>query len=363
MSNKKFTSFFCCIILSLTAVVNLTAPTFAQPAENALRTPAGTNVKRATPSSMASTTLPIVPTLPNWPTHSVRILVGFPAGSTPDMIARAISEPLAKELGQPVIVENHVGVAGNLAAQMLSKATDDHTLGILINGNLTTAKLLYPSLGFDPLSDFTPISLIASSPLVLVAPNQLPSGRAFFQAAREASTHWNYGSVGTGSIAHLGMEALKALLPGTEPVHVPYAGNPAVLGAVMAGEIQMALVPIGVAMPLVNSGKIQAIGISGSKSTLAPNIPSLSSLGIKGYASDMQVWDALVGPKTLSPQALIRLSKAVSLLNQNPELRNQLFNQGWQLRSTDGEGLKNVSVPEYELMKKLIKQLNLKLDP
>ena len=360
MSNKKFTSFLCAALCALSALVNVTAPTFAQSAENAFRSTAATNVKRATPSSISA---PNLPNLPNWPTHSVRILVGFPAGSTPDMIARAISEPLTKELGQPVIVENHVGVAGNLAAQMLSKATDDHTLGILINGNLTTAKLLYPSLGFDPLLDFAPISLIASSPMMLVAPNQLPSGRAFFQAAKEASTHWNYASVGTGSIAHLGMEALKALLPGTEPVHVPYAGNSAVLGAVMAGEIQMALVPLGAGMPLVNSGKIQAIGISGSKSILAPNIPTLSSLGIKGYASDMQVWDALVGPKSLSPQALLRLSKAVSLLNQNSELRNQLFNQGWQLRATNSEGLTNVSVPEYELMKKLIKQLNLKIEP
>ena len=123
-----------------------------------------------------------------WPKHTVRILVGFPAGSTPDMIARTIAEPLSKSLGQAVIVENHVGVSGNLAAQLVAHAQDDHTLGLMINGNLTTAKLLYPSLDFDPLKDFSLISLIADSPLVLVAPANLPSGRLSWQQLKHRAT-------------------------------------------------------------------------------------------------------------------------------------------------------------------------------
>ncbi len=298
-----------------------------------------------------------------WPESAVRILVGFPPGSTPDMIARLLSEPLSKALGQPVIVENRVGVAGNLAAQMVAKAVDDHTLGLLINGNLTTAKLLYPALGFDPLQDFTPLSIVATSPMVLVAPSNLSSGKAFFQAAQDGSSKWNYGSVGMGSMAHLGMEALKNIVPGLNPVHVPYPGNPAVLGALMSCEIQMALVPLGVAMPLVNSGKIQAIAITAGKSVLAPNVPSLSSLGIKGDGTELVVWDALVGPKNLSKEAVSRLSKEISILSLNTELRNQLFNQGWRLLGSTQEGAVQMIKPEYSLMSKLIVQLNVRIEP
>ena len=92
-----------------------------------------------------------------WPTRPVRILVGFPGGSTPDMAARTLAEPLSKALGQPVIVENKPGASGNIAADQVAKATDDHTLGVVINGNLTSAKLLYPQLPYDPAKDFAPI--------------------------------------------------------------------------------------------------------------------------------------------------------------------------------------------------------------
>ena len=133
-----------------------------------------------------------------WPTKPVRILVGFPGGSTPDMAARTLAEPLSKILGQPVIIENKPGASGNIAADQVAKATDDHTLGVVINGNLTSAKLLNPKLPYDPAKDFTLISLLTTAPLVLVAPTNLPSGSAFFNEARNGADKWNYGSVGNG---------------------------------------------------------------------------------------------------------------------------------------------------------------------
>src|SRR3982751_4661889 len=114
-----------------------------------------------------------------WPTRPVRILVGFPGGSTPDIAARVLAEPLARALGQPVVVDNKPGASGNIAADAVAKATDDHTLGIVINGNLTSSKMLYPKLPYDPAKDFTYLSLIATAPLVLVAQNNLPSGADF----------------------------------------------------------------------------------------------------------------------------------------------------------------------------------------
>lgn len=108
-------------------------------------------------------------TAPPWPLKAIRIVVGFPAGSSPDLTARTLAEPLAKALGQPVIVDNKVGAGGNIAADFVAKSTDNHTIGLMINGNLTIAKLLNPKLNYDPLKDLAPISLIGVSPLVLTA--------------------------------------------------------------------------------------------------------------------------------------------------------------------------------------------------
>src|SRR3989338_2746369 len=110
------------------------------------------------------------PVAANWPTRTVKLLLGFPGGSTPDMAARTLAEPLSRALGQPVIVENRPGASGNIAADLAAKATDDHTLAVVINGNLTSAKMLYSKLPYDPAKDFTPISLLTTAPLVLVAP-------------------------------------------------------------------------------------------------------------------------------------------------------------------------------------------------
>jgi tripartite-type tricarboxylate transporter receptor subunit TctC len=197
-----------------------------------------------------------------WPTKPVKILVGFPAGSTPDMSARTLADALSKSLGQPVIVENKPGASGNIAADLVAKATDDHTLGVVINGNLTSAKLLNPKLPFDPAKDFTLISEIATAPLVLVTTPDQPSGEAFFKAAREGGAKWNFGSVGNGSVGHLGVELLLSKAGVSGPVHVPYPGNPQVITALLGNQIQMALVPPGLAMAQVRAGKLKAIGIS-----------------------------------------------------------------------------------------------------
>ncbi len=121
-----------------------------------------------------------------WPSRPIRILVGFPGGSTPDMAARTLAEPLSRALGQAVIIENRPGASGNIAADQVAKATDNHTLGVVINGNLTSAKQLYLRLPYDPAKDFTPISLLTTAPLLLVAPAGLPGGADFFTAARQA---------------------------------------------------------------------------------------------------------------------------------------------------------------------------------
>ena len=272
-----------------------------------------------------------------WPTKPIKILVGFPGGSTPDMAARVLADVLGKAYGQTVIVENRPGASGNIAAELVSKAVDDHTLGVVINGNLTSAKLLNPKLGFDPALDFSLLSLLATAPLVLVGPASEPGGADWFKAARAAGNKWNYGSVGIGSVGHLGMELVKSRA-GFEAQHVPYNGNPAVVTALISGQLQGALVPPGVALPQVRAGKIKAIGLTGGRSTLAPELAPLSDLGIQ--VNELEVWVALVGPAGLSKAAQDRLARDVPTLLREAEPRQRLFVSGWQLQGSSPEALR-----------------------
>ncbi|MDB5742038.1 MAG: hypothetical protein JWR68_353 [Polaromonas sp.] len=295
-----------------------------------------------------------------WPTRPVRILVGFPGGSTPDMSARTLAEPLSRALGQPVIVENRVGASGNIAADLVAKASDDHTLGVVINGNLTSAKQLYPKLPYDPAKDFTPISLLTTAPLMLVAPESLPDGLPFFKAAAQAGSRWNYGTVGNGSVGHLGMELIKSRAAGMAAVHVPYAGNPQVVTAMLGGQIQMALIPPGIALPHIRSGKLRAIGLAGGRSLLAPDVPPLAEAGLKNV--NLEVWTALVGPASLSKTAQTRLAEAVPRIIRDPDTRQKLFAQGWQAVGTSPEGLTSRLKDETALLGDIIRTRGIKIE-
>ena len=265
-----------------------------------------------------------------WPTKPVRILVGFPAGASPDLAARAIAEPLSKILRQPVTVENKPGASGNLVAAEVAKATDDHTIGALINGNLTIAKLLNPSLGFDPEKDFAPIGLIGTAPLVLVV-----SGNATGKSAadlllwvRNLGSAGKYGTPGVGTVGHLGMELLKSRAAITAQ-HKPYTGNPQVIAGILAGEIQLALLPPGLAMPHVKSGKLKAIGVtSPERSPLVNELPTIRDADVRG--ADLEIWTALAAPVSMKPAAVARLNAALVEVISSPEVSEALLKTGWQ---------------------------------
>ncbi len=295
-----------------------------------------------------------------WPTKPLRIVVGFPGGSTPDTAARVLADALAKSLGQTVLVENRPGASGNIAADLVAKATDDHTLGVVINGNLTSAKLLNPKLPYDPAKDFSLLSLLATAPLVLVTPTDQPTGAAWLAAARDAGEKWSYGSVGIGSVGHLGMEVVKAAVGNPRAVHVPYNGNPAVLTAMMGGQIQMALVPPGLALQQVKAGKLHAIGLTGPRSTLAPELAPLADLGVKMVP--LEVWVALVGPAGMSPAALERLAREVPAALHEAETRQRLFTAGWDAQGSAPEGLATRVKSETRILGEIISSRGIKLE-
>ncbi|HYE40381.1 MAG TPA: tripartite tricarboxylate transporter substrate binding protein [Ramlibacter sp.] len=301
------------VLLALAAAV---APALAQ------KTPA------AAPASAA-----------DWPTKPVRMIVGFPPGSSPDLLARALAEPLSRELGQPVVVENKVGKGGNVASDMVAKATDDHTVGALINGNMTIAKLLDPKVTYDPVKDLQPVSLVGTAPLLLAAPAtmQFRNAQEFFLAARNGGDGWKYGSPGVGTVGHLGMELLRTKT-NMSPVHVSYPGNPQVIEALAKNEIQLALLPPGLAHAQIKSGKLKAVGVtSQNRSPLVPDYRSLQEQGILGF--QLEIWTAVAAPKSMPKPIVERLSEAVARVTRTDDMRNKLHQHGWQAVGTNAEGL------------------------
>lgn len=300
-----------------------------------------------------------LPRAETWPTQTVKLVVGFPPGSTPDLSARALADALGRAWGQAVIVDNRPGASGNLAADAVAKAQDAHTLGVVINGNLTTAKLLNPRLPFEPGRDFALVSLLATAPLVLVTPSDQATGTAWLAAARAAGDRWSYGSVGLGSVGHLGGEAVKEATA-SQAVHVPYNGNPAVLNALLAGQIQWALVPPGLALPQVRAGKLHAIGLAGPRSELAPGVPALSELGVA--LQPLEVWNALVAPANLPRAALERLARDVPAALREPETRQRLLAGGWEPQATGPSALAQRVASETRLLGDIIARLSIKLE-
>jgi tripartite-type tricarboxylate transporter receptor subunit TctC len=277
---------------------------------------------------------------PTWPNRPIRIFVGFPGGSTPDLVARTIADPLSRALGQPVVVENRPGAGGNIAAEQVVRATDNHTIGVMINGNMTIAKLLNSATPYDPAKDLAPISLIGTAPLLLTAALNTPGQTAqeFFTAARNAGNKWSYGSPGVGTVGHIGMELLKTK-SGIDPVHVPYPGNPQVITAMVSGQIQLALLPPGLATQTIRAGKLKAIGVtSRGRSSLVPEYPSLDEQGVtRGF--ELEIWTAAAAPARMPKPIVNRLATLIADIARTPDVRQKLFVQGWQVAGTSPEGL------------------------
>ena len=299
---------------------------------------------------------------PAWPSKPLRIIVGFPPGSSPDLTARTFAEPLAQALGQPVIVDNKVGAGGNMGADAVAKARDGHTIGLFINGNLTIARLLNPQLPYDPTKDLAPLSLIGVSPLVLAAPagqgQAATDARAFLQAARQAGDRWNYGTPGVGTVAHIGMELLKTKA-NLQPVHVPYPGNPQVITGLIGGQVQMALLPPGLAMAQVKGGKLQAVGVTSTgRSSVVPEVASLADAGVQGL--QLEIWNAVAAPVGMPKAHVQKLATLLAEIVRRPEIRQKILNQGWQVAGTSPEGLAKRIAADTAAMADVIQKNNIK---
>src|SRR5688572_19951083 len=224
----------------------------------------------------------------DWPTGTVRVVVPYGPGSTPDVVARVVADRLAARLGKPFVIDNKPGAGGMLGTDAVAKAPPDgQTIGISIAGPLAVNTLLYRKMPYDP-AELAPVTIAATQASVLVAAPSLNVGSATELVAllKANPGKYNYSSMGAGSISHLAMEALAARA-GTQMVHVPYAGSGPAVAALLAGDTHVAALPAASVMGHIKAGKLKALAVATEKRSAAlPEIPTLREAGIENVFAD-----------------------------------------------------------------------------
>ncbi|WP_298051367.1 tripartite tricarboxylate transporter substrate binding protein [uncultured Paenalcaligenes sp.] len=300
----------------------------------------------------------------DWPTKTIQMVVPFPAGSSPDILARTLAEPMSKELGQTIIVENKPGAGGNIGTRYVSKAKPDgYTMLLTINGPMVTAPTLYKSLGYDPLVDLQPISLVGTSPNVLIVPANSPATtlQEFIELAKKEKGGLNYGSVGPGSASHLSMAMLENQA-GIELAHIPYSGFPQIISAVIAGDIQGAFMVPGIAMPQVSSGKVRALAVTSlEESELVPGMPAVASnAGFEDFEAIS--WDALFVPAGTPAEIVAKLNDLTKEVLARPEIQERIRALYFTPEFSTPEGMTERIKDEKVQWDKVIERLQLSLD-
>lgn len=261
-----------------------------------------------------------------YPSKPLRIIVGLTAGGPTDTLARIIAQPLAKRLGQPVIVENRPGVGGDIAADMVAKSpADGYTLLLGTSGPLSINPTLYGHLPFDPVKDFAPIGEIATAPFVLVVNPKLPlhSLGELIQSARSAPGKLNEGSV-TGAAAHLTTELFKSTA-NIEMAHIPYKGAAPAVTDLIAGQIDVSFASTPGALPHIRAGSLRALAVTSAKRLpQMPEVPTVAESGMPGF--EASVWYGLLAPANTPREIVQRLNRELLAILQDKQAREQMAN-------------------------------------
>lgn len=272
-----------------------------------------------------------LPARAEWsPARPLRIVVPFAPGGQPDVVARALAEPLAKALGQPVIVENRPGAGGNIAAEAVARAAPDgHTLLLGTNGPLAVSPALYRNLPYDPLRDLAAVTMVGTSPnLIAVHPSLEASTLAQLVARAKAEPgKLNFASVGKGSISQLSMELLNGVA-GIRTVHIPYNGGAPAVAALLAGDVQVLSLNPTALIPHMQSGRVRVVAqTSARRSPLVPGVPTVAESGYPGFEAD--VWMAVMAPAKTPPEAIARLHAELARAIRAPQMKAALWDRQW----------------------------------
>lgn len=263
----------------------------------------------------------------DWPTKTVKIIVPFGAGATPDLVARMIADDLQQKTGQTFIVENKPGASGNTGTDAVAKsAPDGTTIGISIGGPLAINTLLFRNLPYDPRKDLAFITMLATQPSALAVNASLGvnSVAELLDLIKRNPGKYNFGSIGAGSLSHLAMEAI-ALKSGTRLVHVPYASSPQAMTALMRNEVQMVCLPAISVVPQLSTGSVKLLAIStAQRSALLPGVPTLKENGIDVEAD---AWMGLIAPAGVPDAMITRVGRLVSDAITSRTIREKLTKQ------------------------------------
>lgn len=257
----------------------------------------------------------------------IRILVGAPAGGTTDTMARTLAQAMGSQLGRSVVVENRPGAGGNIAADAVAKAAPDgNTLLMSFTSHAINATL-YPKLPFDPVKDFTPLTMVSTSPSILVAHPKVPANNVqeLIALARAKPGQLNFAIGALGSSLHLAGDAFK-MKSGTFIVNIPYRGTAPAVQDLLAGQVDLMFAAVGNVQQHIRAGKLKALGVTSPQRLSAfPEVPAIGE-ALPGYES--AAWFGLFGPGRMPPELTKRLSDAARAAVQSPEVRRRIEHEG-----------------------------------
>jgi tripartite-type tricarboxylate transporter receptor subunit TctC len=288
------------------------------------------------------------------------MVVAFAPGGAPDAFARILGQKLAEQMGQPLVVDNRPGATGNIGAELVARATPDGYTLFNATLSLAISPAFYSTLGFDPLKSFTPITQLASVPLVLVAHPGLPARNVqeLIAYARSHPGKLNYASVGNGSPQHLSAELL-ASVAGLKLVHVPYKSGGAMATAVLQGEAQVGLPAIAPALPHIKSGRLRAMAVTSPRRAAALSAtPTFAEAGFPGIEADN--WNAILGPAGIPRGIVDVLHAQIAKAARLPDVTEQFARQGAEVSVSGPAALAALMKSEVRKWAKVAKAAGVK---
>ncbi|WP_426956174.1 Bug family tripartite tricarboxylate transporter substrate binding protein [Muricoccus radiodurans] len=297
------------------------------------------------------------------PTRPVRFVVPYPAGGITDLLARKVGEELGALWGQPVVADNRPGAGGNIAAQLVARApADGHTIFMGFLGTQAANAALYPELGYDPVRDFTPIGLIAQSPMVLTVHPGVParSVAELIAHARANPGALTFGSSGNGGASHLALELFKSMA-GVEITHVPYRGTAPLMTDLLAGRISGYFDVAITAAPNIAAGSVRALGVSlDRRAARLPDVPTIAEGGLPGYV--FSTWLGLLTPAGLPAPILSRMSRDLQAVVRSPGFAAWCAERGLETMPSTPEAFVAFIDAETAKFGRLIREANVRLD-
>jgi tripartite-type tricarboxylate transporter receptor subunit TctC len=299
----------------------------------------------------------------NYPSRPIRLIVPYPAGGSTDIMARALQEPMAKILGQPIVIDNRGGAAGTTGSNEAARAeADGYTLLFANNGPISIAPLLQKGVDFDPLKSFAPVSLVSMAPLVLVASEKVPVNdvAGLITYAKAQSKPMLYATAGPGSLGHLSTERLLNQA-GLQMVHVPYRGQAPTTLAIFAGEVDILLTTTSDTLnEHIRSGKVKLLGVSSpGPSPVAPGAAPIGS-ALKGYS--VETWFGILAPAGTPPEVVSKLNAALNTVLAMPQLRDRFLTYGVEAKASTPAEMYALIAAEIPSWRKVIEERNVKTE-